>query len=124
MLSQTGGRQMNEREELKVANIMAKVLDMGLSKYHTLFLTQMAIRRYKKSMKGKEESIDKTLDKIMRRMQSLCKETKGLENKIVIETSWNKSRAKLEEELSDANLPDELLNGEILENVLEYLVKD
>ena len=106
---------MNEREELKVANIMAKVLDMGLSKYHTLFLTQMAIRRYKKSMKGKEESIDKTLDKIMRRMQSLCKETKGLENK---------SRAKLEEELSDANLPDELLNGEILENVLEYLVKD
>jgi len=124
MFSQTGGRQMNEREELKVANIMAKVLDMGLSKYHTLFLTQMAIRRYKKSMKGKEESIDKTLDKIMRRMQSLCKETKGLENKIVIETSWNKSRAKLEEELSDANLPDELLNGEILENVLEYLVKD
>ena len=115
---------MNEREELKVANIMAKVLDMGLSKYHTLFLTQMAIRLYKKSMKGKEESIDKTLDKIMRRMQSLCKETKGLENKIVIETSWNKSRAKLEEELSDANLPDELLNGEILENVLEYLVKD
>ena len=115
---------MNEREELKVANIMAKVLDMGLSKYHTLFLTQMAIRRYKKSMKGKEESIDKTLDKIMRRMQSLCKETKGLENKIVIEPSWNKSRAKLEEELSDANLPDELLNGEILENVLEYLVKD
>lgn len=124
MFSQTGGRQMNEREELKVANIMAKVLDMGLSKYHTLFLTQMAIRQYKKSMKGKEESIDKTLDKIMRRMQSLCKETKGLENKIVIETSWNKSRAKLEEELSDANLPDELLNGEILENVLEYLVKD
>ena len=124
MFSQTGGRQMNEREELKVANIMAKVLDMGLSKYHTLFLTQMAIRRYKKSMKGKEESIDKTLDKIMRRRQSLCKETKGLENKIVIETSWNKSRAKLEEELSDANLPDELLNGEILENVLEYLVKD
>lgn len=124
MFSQTGGRQMNEREELKVANIMAKVLDMGLSKYHTLFLTQMAIRRYKKSMKGKEESIDKTLDKIMRRMQSLCKETKGLENKIVIETSSNKSRAKLEEELSDANLPDELLNGEILENVLEYLVKD
>ena len=124
MFSQTGGRQMNEREELKVANIMAKVLDMGLSKYHTLFLTQMAIRRYKKSMKGKEESIDKTLEKIMRRMQSLCKETKGLENKIVIETSWNKSRAKLEEELSDANLPDELLNGEILENVLEYLVKD
>ena len=124
MFSQTGGRQMNEREELKVANIMAKVLDMGLSKYHTLFLTRMAIRRYKKSMKGKEESIDKTLDKIMRRMQSLCKETKGLENKIVIETSWNKSRAKLEEELSDANLPDELLNGEILENVLEYLVKD
>ncbi len=40
MFSQTGGRQMNEREELKVANIMAKVLDMGLSKYHTLFLTQ------------------------------------------------------------------------------------
>lgn len=115
---------MNEREELKVANIMAKVLDMGLSKYHTLFLAQMAIRRYKKSMKGKEESIDKTLDKIMRRMQGLCKETKGLENKIVIETSSNKSRAKLEEELSDANLPDELLNGEILENVLEYLVKD
>ena len=124
MFSQTGGRQMNEREELKVANIMAKVLDMGLSKYHTLFLTQMAIRRYKKSMKGKEESIDKTLEKIRRRMQSLCKETKGLENKIVIETSSNKSRAKLEEELSDANLPDELLNGEILENVLEYLVKD
>ena len=124
MFSQTGGRQMNEREELKVANIMAKVLDMGLSKYHTLFLTQMAIRRYKKSMKGKEESIDKTLDKIMRRMQSLFKETKGLENKIVIETSLNKSRDKLEEELYDANLPDELLNGEILENVLEYLVKD
>lgn len=115
---------MNEREELKVANIMSKVLDMKLSKYHTLFLTQMAIRRYKKSMKGKQESIDKTMAKIMRRMPSLCKETKGLEHKSIIETSSSKTREKLEEELSDAELPEELLNGELIENVLTYLLED
>ena len=115
---------MNEREELKVASIISKVLDMKLSKYHTLFLTQMAIRRYKKQIKGKQESIDKTMEKIMRRMPSLCKETKGLEHKSVIETSSNKTREKLEEELSDAERPEELLNGELIENVLTYLLED
>ena len=115
---------MNEREELKVASIIAKVLDMGLSKYHTLFLTQIAIRRYKKKMKGKDESVDKTLEKIMRRMPSLCKETRGLENKVVVEISSKKSRENLEKELADAKIPDELLNGELIENVLTYLLED
>lgn len=55
---------MNEKDEAKVVSIIAKVLDMGLSKYHTLFLTQMAIHRYKIKTKKKQESIKKQHKKL------------------------------------------------------------
>ena len=109
---------MNEKDEAKVVSIIAKVLDMGLSKYHTLFLTQMAIRRYKIKTKKKQESIKKTAQKIMSKMPELCKKSEGLKHKNIILTL-----ERLEEELYDANLSEELLNGQILENVLEFLIE-
>ena len=110
---------MNEKDEAKVVSIIAKVLDMGLSKYHTLFLTQMAIRRYKIKTKKKQESIKKTAQKIMSKMPELCKKSEGLKHKNIILTETE----RLEEELYDANLSEELLNGQILENVLEFLIE-
>jgi hypothetical protein len=114
---------MNEKDEAKVVSIIAKVLDMGLSKYHTLFLTQMAIHRYKIKTKKKQESIKKTAQKIMSKMPELCKKSEGLKHKNIILTSASRTLERLEEELYDANIPEELLNGQILENVLEFLIE-
>ena len=66
---------MNEKEQLVVAKIIEKVYDFHLSKYHYLFLSQMAIRRYELTRKKKTEDITKTAMKIMRRMPELCKIT-------------------------------------------------
>ena len=47
---------MNEREELLVGRIMNDVIGMGLSKYNSLFLAQLALRRYKVETKKKSEN--------------------------------------------------------------------
>lgn len=116
---------MNEKEQLKVAQIMSKAFDFHLSKYHYLFITQMAIRIYNLKAKGKKETIEKTAEKIMRKMPALCKKTDGLQNKQVILTSSAKSIARLEDELYECDtLGDELLRGEALKNILDYLIED
>ena len=116
---------MNEKEQLMVAKIMEKVYDFHLSKYHYLFLSQMAIRRYEKSRKKKKEDIEKTAEKIMQRMPELCKRTKGMEHKTIIQTSSEKSLQRLEEELCDSEtVPEELLRGPVVQNVLEYLLNE
>ena len=116
---------MNEKEQIVVAKIIEKVYDFHLSKYHYLFLSQMAIRRYELTRKKKTENIEKTAMKIMRRMPELCKKTEGLEHKNVIQTSAAKSLQRLEEELCDSEtVPERLLRGPVVENVLEYLLED
>ena len=49
---------MNEKEQIVVAKIIEKVYDFHLSKYHYLFLSQMAIRRYELMRKKKTEDIE------------------------------------------------------------------
>lgn len=116
---------MNEKEQLTVAKIMEKVYDFHLSKYHYLFLSQMAIRKYELSRKKKNENLEKTAMKIMNRMPELCKKTEGLKHKNVIQTSAGKSLQRLEEELCDSEtVPEKLLRGPVVENVLEYLLED
>lgn len=116
---------MNEKEQMAVAKIMERVYDFHLSKYHYLFLSQMAIRRNELKRKKKEEDIEKTATKIMCRMDELCKKTKGLEHKRVIQTSSRKSLERLEEELCDSEtVPEELLRGSVIENVLAYLLEE
>lgn len=116
---------MNEKEQLKVAQIMAKAFDFHLSKYHYLFLTQMAIRQYEMRCRKKEEPLEKTAEKVMKKMPMLCKRTSGLENKHIIETSSKKSLARLEDELYECDaLGDELLRGTVLKNIIDYLLVD
>lgn len=116
---------MNEKEQMMVAKIMEKVYDFHLSKYHYLFLSQMAIRRYELSRKKKKEDIEKTAVKIMSRMPELCKKSQELKHKNIILTSAKKSLERLEEELCDSETVDEgLLRGPVVENVLEYLIEE
>ena len=49
---------MNEREEMLVGRIMNDVIGMGLSKYNSLFLVQLALRRYKVETKKKNETVN------------------------------------------------------------------
>ncbi len=116
---------MNEREELLVGRIMNDVLSMGLSKYNTLFLAQLALRRYKVETKKKSETLDESARKVMSRMPELCRKTKGLRHKQIIETSSAKSLSKLEEELYESmTIEDDLLRGDIITNVINYLLKE
>ena len=116
---------MNEKDQLMVAKITEKVYDFHLSKYHHLFLLQMAIRRYELKRKKRKEDIEKTAMKIMKRMPELCKENEGLKHKNIIQTSAKKSLEKLEEELCDSeNVEERLLRGPVIENVLEYLIEE
>ncbi len=116
---------MNEREELLVGRIMNDVLGMGLSKYNTLFLAQLALRRYKVETKKKSETLDESARKVMSRMPELCRKTKGLRHKQIIETSSAKSLSKLEEELYESmTIEDDLLRGDIITNVINYLLKE
>ena len=114
---------MNEKEQMKVAEIMTKVSSFGLSKYQEVFLTQMALRQYEQK---KEESLEKSAEKVMSIMQSLCKKTKGLEHKRnIIERSPERSLDQIWEELCDSTtVPEELLRGSVVENVMEYLLED
>lgn len=117
---------MNEKEERMVAKIMGEVLDFELSKYQTLFLTQLAIRRYRVEKKKKKETLKESVTKVMERMPELCLATKGLEHKKnVVQTSYSKSLKKLEEELCDSHrISDKLLRGDVVENVLNYLINE
>ena len=117
---------MNEKEQLMVAAIMTKVSSFGLSKYQELFLTQMALRQYEQKKKKKEETLEKSAEKVMKRMQSLCKRTKGLEHKRnIIERTPERSLDQIWEELCDSStVPEELLRGQVVENVMKYLLED
>ena len=116
---------MNEREELLVGRIMNDVIGMGLSKYNSLFLAQLALRRYKVETKKKSETIDESARKVMARMPELCRKTKDLKHKRIIETSSAKSLAKLEEELCDsASIDEDLLRGDVITNVIDFLLQE
>ena len=75
---------MNEREQVKIAQIMSKAYDFHLSKYHYLFLTQMAIRIYNLKVEEREEPIEETAQKIMKKMPGLCRKTEGLKHKRIV----------------------------------------
>lgn len=125
-LSEKENKPMNEKEQMKVAEIMTKVSSFGLSKYQEVFLTQMALRQYEQKRKKKEESLEKSAEKVMSIMQSLCKKTKGLEHKRnIIERSPERSLDQIWEELCDSTtVPEELLRGSVVENVMAYLLED
>lgn len=116
---------MTEKEEMMVGRIMDEVMEMQLSKYQTLFLTQLSIRRYKMKRDKKSENMENSVEKVMRRMPKLCKRTKGLEHKKnVVQTSAYKCLQKLEEELCDAEVDEKLLRGYVVQNVVEHLIRE
>lgn len=113
---------MNKRETKKITQIMEKAYDFHLSKYHYLFLTQIAMRQYRLRENRKPETLEVTATKVMRDMPELCRKTKGLEHKNIVETSAKRSLNRLEEELLDSDLSEKLQQGSVLENVLNYLL--
>lgn len=116
---------MNEKEELMIGRIMNEVLEMGLSKYNTLFLTQLTLRRYKVENKKKKESLEESVRKVMSRMPELCQKNKELRHKRIIETSASKSLLKLEEELCESmTINEDLLRGDIVSNTIAFLLKE
>lgn len=116
---------MNERDQIMVAKITEKVYDFQLSKYHYLFLLQMAVRRYELSQQKEEEEIEQTVMEIMQRMPNLCKQHNKLRHKNIVQTSARKSIERLEEELCDSeNIDERLLRGPVIENVLKYLIEE
>lgn len=126
-LSEKENELHNERKRADYGSIYYdKSSSFGLSKYQELFLTQMALRQYEQKRKKKDESLEQTAGKIMKRMQGLCKKTKGLQHKKnVIERSPERSLEQLWEELCDSStVPEELLRGQVVENVMEYLLND
>lgn len=88
-------------------------------------MAQLALRRYKVETKKKSETIDESARKVMARMPELCRKTKDLKHKRIIETSSAKSLAKLEEELCDsASIDEDLLRGDIITNVIDFLLQE
>ena len=117
---------MNEKEERMLASVMTKVLDFEISTYHTVFLTELAMRRYKVANKKKKETLEESATKTMKKMPDLCKKTEGLKDKKnVVETSAKRSLEALESELEGSKkISDKLLRGNIVESILSYLLDD
>ena len=119
---------MNDSEMKMIARIMNQVLGWGLSRYNTVFLVELALRRKRAEETETEtetETIEISAQVIMSQMQEICKNTEGLENKRVIETSSRKSLLRIEEELADSTtIKEELLRGNIIVNVLSFLLEE
>lgn len=119
-----GGEKMNEREQLKIAQIMERAYDFHLSKYQYLFLTQMAIQMNELKYEERKENIEVIAAKVSNQMPSLCKADVRLRHKNIVPTGAARSIQNLEEELHVADISDEMLRGDVLENVLDYLLDD
>ena len=117
---------MNDSEMKMIARIMNQVLGWGLSRYNTVFLVELALRRKRaEETETETETIEISAQVIMSQMQEICKNTEGLENKRVIETSSRKSLLRIEEELADSTtIKEELLRGNIIVNVLSFLLEE
>ena len=101
---------------------MDKVLDFKMSKYQSVYLTHLAFRRYEVK---KKESMEESATRTMKHMPEICSQTDGLKHKKnVVETAASKSLEKLEEELHESNVKEELLMGDVIEDVVKYLIKD
>ena len=116
---------MNEKKEKTRDKIITRVLELGISKYQSLYLTELAFRRYEIASKNKKESIQESAREIMKRMPELCRKTEGLQHKKnVVETSSVRALEELEAELGDSKtISDGLLRGDIVRNVLGYLLE-
>lgn len=108
-----------ERQELSNA-VMMLILDLKLSKYHTIFLANMVLERI--------EHPTKTMDKLALDVMKIM--PNKMKNKQVVETSIKKSIERLEAELHDCEELERIsesegkdfFSGNIVKNVLTYFV--
>lgn len=108
-----------ERQELSNA-VMLFILDLKLSKYHTIFLANMVLERIEHPTK----TIDRLVSDVMKIMPNKIK------NKQVVQTSTSKSIEQLEAELHDCeelekiseNEGKDFFSGNIVKNVVTYYV--
>lgn len=93
---------------------MCDKLDMPI--YQRILLTEMVYRK----VKCPQEKIDELIDQASK--NTVPKQYKRLrKKKYCMQVSVDKERQRLEEELHKCeNLPEELFNGDIVENVVRY----
>lgn len=113
---------MEKKEKDMMVKIMGKVMQLGLSWYHQFFLAEMAIEQYDaKGTKTPEELAAIAMAK----MPELCKRSKEHENKRIVLTSSARSLERLEEELHDSSgVPEKLLRGDVVKNVLDFILEE
>ncbi len=108
-----------ERQELSNA-VMLFILDLRLSKYHTIFLANMVLERIEHPTK----TIDRLVSDVMKIMPNKIK------NKQVVQISISKSIEQLEAELHDCEELEKIsekegkdfFSGNIVKNVVTYYV--
>ena len=113
---------MEKEEKDMVAKLMGKVMQLGLSWYHQLFLAEMAIEQYD----AKETKTQGELATIaMTRMPELCQRSKEHAKRRIVAISADRSLERLEEELhASAAVPEDLLLGDVIQNVLDFLLEE
>lgn len=89
------------------------VSSLGMDNYHTIFLTNMVVRK----QSHPNEKMDEIATKVMKLM------TKVYGKKNLIETSARKSLNRLEVALDRSNVPNEWLTGQSVSHVVKKLVK-
>ena len=99
--------------------IMGRIMRLGLGWYHNSFLAVMAIEQY--DAHG-TKTIEELAKIAMEEMPQIGKESKG---KKIMPTSTAKSLERLEEELHDSSgVTEKLLRGDVVRNVLDFLLAE
>lgn len=105
---------MKEKEKIFYNMALNEVLEFNIDKYHTIFLTNMVVRK----ILHPEEGIDKTAEKVMYLMPMYYKEKKN-----VLIISARKSLENLESALDESNIPQSWMKGYVVSHVVKKLVK-
>lgn len=109
---QNWGRRI-QMKEIIYGIALKHVSSLGMDNYHTIFLTNMVVRK----QSHPNEKMDVIATKVMKLM------TKVYGKKNLIETSARKSLNRLEVALDRSNVPNEWLTGQSVSHVVKKLVK-
>ena len=99
----------------KIYNVtLNEVLKLNLDSYHTIFLTNMVLRK----MKHPEDKVDVIAGKVMKDMPDLC------DKKNIVQISKRKCLENLEAAIEGSNtVPTEWLTGQTVSQVVKGLAK-
>lgn len=93
---------------------LEEVLKIKIDDYHTVFLTNMVVRK----IRHPEEKTDKIAEKVMKKMPDYYKKKKD-----VLVVSARKSLENLEAALDNSEVPQEWMRGQCVSHVVKELAK-